>query len=389
MSIPITKPLLGEEELRAVQLPLETGWIVQGPQVARFEEGFCRYTGAHAAVATSNCTTALQIAVTALGAGPGDEVIVPAFTWVSTPNVVERQGATVVFCDVSTETFNLDTSLLESLVTPRTVGVIPVHLFGLPADMEAVLAFAQRHKLWVVEDAACSFGGWIGDRHTGTFGDAGCFSFHPRKSITTGEGGMLTTADPQLERLARSLRDHGASRSDHERHEAAGGFLLPDYDVLGFNYRMTDIQGALGCAQLDRAGQILGGRRERAARYDRLLADVPWFRPQPTPPGWTHGYQAYVGLFAPEEPTLAALPALNRRRNALMAALEARGIATRPGTHAPAFLGLYRDRYGLIPADLPGAALAEGLSLALPLYPQMTDAEQDEVCEALVDAFGA
>lgn len=386
MTIPITKVLFGEEELRAVQLPLETGWIVQGPYVKKFEDGFAERTGAGAAIATSSCTTALHIAVAALGLKPGDEVIVPSFTWVATANVVEYMGATPVFCDIDLASFNLDTTLLEALVTPRTVGIIPVHLFGGAADMDAVLAVAQRHGLWVVEDAACGFGTWYGGRHAGTLGEAGCFSFHPRKSITTGEGGMITTADPALERLSRSLRDHGASRSDHDRHNNRGSFLLSDYDVLGFNFRMTDIQGALGCAQLDRSDIILDGRRERAARYDRLLAGLDWYRPQQIPAGSVHGYQAYVGLFAPEEPTLANVAVLNERRNALMEQLESQGIATRPGTHAPPLQGLYRDKYGIRPEDFPAATIAQQLSLALPLYPQMTDAEQDEVCEALVTA---
>lgn len=383
MSIPITKVLFGEQELRAVQLPLESGWVVQGPYVKKFEDEFTAMTGAGASVATSSCTTALHIAVAALGLKPGDEVIIPAFTWVATANVVEYMGATPVFCDVALDSFNLDTTRLAALVTPRTVGIIPVHLFGAAADMEPVLDVARRHGLWVVEDAACGFGTWYGGRHAGTFGEAGCFSFHPRKSITTGEGGMLTTGDPELERLSRSLRDHGASRSDHDRHTTSGSFLLSEYDVLGFNFRMTDIQGALGCAQLERSEMILDGRRARAARYDELLADLDWYRPQQIPAGSVHGYQAYVGLFAPEEPSLANLPELNKRRNALMERLEAQGIATRPGTHAPPLLGFYREKYGSRPESFPAAAIAEQLTLALPLYPQMTDGEQDLVCRAL------
>jgi len=389
MNIPITKVLFGEEELRAVQIPLETGWVVQGPFVKQFEDEFNRQTGAAASIATSSCTTALHIAVAALGLKPGDEVIVPSFTWVATANVVEYMGATPVFCDIDTASFNLDTTILPSLVTERTVGIIPVHLFGGSAEMAAVMEVARRHKLWVVEDAACGFGTWYGGKHAGTFGEAGCFSFHPRKSITTGEGGMITTADPELERLSRSLRDHGASRSDHDRHNNRGSFLLSEYNVLGFNFRMTDIQGALGCAQLGRATTILDGRRERAARYDRLLSGLDWFRPQTIPAGSVHGYQAYVGLFAPEEPTLANVAGLNERRNALMEQLESQGIATRPGTHAPPFQGLYREKYGIRTEDFPAAAIAEQLSLALPLFPQMTDAEQDTVCEALVSAFAA
>lgn len=383
VTIPIGRPFLGEEELAAVQEPLRDGWVVQGPRVAEFEAKFSGFTGAAHSVAVTSCTTALQIGVAALGAGPGDEVVVPSFTWVSTANVVEHQGARAVFCDVDLETFNLDVGALEAAVTPRTVGVIPVHLFGLPADMRAVNEVAARHGLWVLEDAACAFGTWTPDGHAGTLGKAGCFSFHPRKSITTGEGGMITTDDASLAELARSLRDHGASISDHARHNAKGSFRLADYEHLGFNYRMTDIQGALGSVQMDRADWILGERARQAAFYDQALADLPWLRTPKVPDGVTHGWQAYVCLYAPEEPSLANVRRLGEARNVLMAALEEDGIATRPGTHAPVLTGLYRDRYGLGEEDFPGAVMAEALSLALPLYAGLGDEALARVADAL------
>ena len=386
-TIPITRPCFGPEELRAVQEPIEAGWVVQGPQVQRFEERFGEFIGAPCSVATTSCTTALHLAVAALGLRPGDEVFVPAFTWVSTANVVEYMGATPVFVDVDLRTFNLDPAAVEAAVTPRTVGLLPVHLFGLCADMDAIANIAARRGLWIVEDAACAFGAWHQGRHAGTIGNAGCFSFHPRKSITTGEGGMLTTASPDLARTARSLRDHGGSRSDFERHEGPRAFLLADYETLGYNYRLTDLQGALGCAQLDRADWILERRRYLAARYDDLLGELPWLRTPEVPAGYVHGYQAYVCLFAPEEPTLSNARTLHDGRNALMIALEERGIATRQGTHAAALTGYYARKYGLGPENYPAAYLAELLSLTLPLYPQMTDQDQDRVVEQLVSAF--
>jgi perosamine synthetase len=385
--IPITKPLFGEEELRAVQLPIESGWVVQGPHVARFEEAFSSYVGAHHAVTASSCTTALHLAVAALGAAAGDEVVVPAFTWISTANVVEYTGAKAVFCDVDLTTFNADLSSLEAAVTDRTVGLIPVHLFGLCADIEAICELAAGRGLWVVEDAACAFGSWVGRRHAGTFGEAGCFSFHPRKSITTGEGGMVTTSDDELAALVRSLRDHGATRTDLERHQESASFLLADYPHIGFNYRMTDIQGALGVAQMARADEVLDARRHRAARYDALLADIEWLQTPTVPAGFVHGYQAYICLFRPEEPSLENVDTLHARRNALMARLEERGIATRQGTHAPVLTDAYRTRYGLRREDFPNAVIADRLSLGLPLYPQMTDAEQDRVVDELAAAF--
>jgi dTDP-4-amino-4,6-dideoxygalactose transaminase len=388
VTIPITKPVFGEAELAAVQGPLESGWVVQGPNVAEFERLFAAYTGAAHAVATSSCTTALQTAMLALDLQPGDEVIVPAFTWISTANVVAERGGRVVFCDVDLETFNVLPDAVAAAVTPRTVGIVPVHLFGLSADLDPILATARRHGLWVVEDAACSLGGWYRGRHTGTFGDAGCFSFHPRKSITTGEGGMVTTGRDDLGGLARSIRDHGGSRSDLDREHASGGFLLSEYRSLGFNFRLTDIQGALGVAQMHRLDEILDARRAAAATYDRLLADVEWLRVPRVPDGCVHGYQAYVTLFAPEEPTPDRVADLHRRRNEAMAALEAQGIATRQGTHAAALQAYYVDRYGLRPEDFPNAWAADRLSLALPLYPQLTRDEQEQVVAALRTSFG-
>jgi perosamine synthetase len=387
MTIPITKPFFGQAEMEAVQKPLGTGWVVQGPYVKEFEQRFSDFTGTPHSIATSSCTAALQIAVAALQLKPDDEVIVPAFTWVSTANVVEYMGAKPVFCDVDPATFNIRADLVEDLITPHTVGIIPVHLFGLCADMVPIQEVAARRRLWVVEDAACAFGASYRGVHAGLMGDMGCFSFHPRKSITTGEGGMITTAGDRYDSLCRSLRDHGASRSDHARHTEKEGFLLSDYDLLGFNFRMTDIQGALGCAQMDRARWILERRRLVAERYDELLADLEWLRTPIVSDGCVHGYQSYVCLFAPEDPTLRNVERLNQERNRLMLDMEAVGIATRQGTHAAHAQGYYRRRYGIDPHDHPNAWIADRLSLSLPLYAQMTEAEQDQVVRGLNNAF--
>jgi dTDP-4-amino-4,6-dideoxygalactose transaminase len=370
--------------MAAVQKPLESGWVVQGPYVRQFEEQFSAFTGALNSVATSSCTTALHIAVAALGLKPGDEVIVPAFTWVATANVVEYMGARPVFCDIDLHTFNIDVAQIAGLITERTVGIIPAHLFGLFADMAPIMELARRHHLWVVEDAACAFGAWYHGTHAGLLGDLGCFSFHPRKSITTGEGGMITTSQPYLDRLSRSLRDHGADRTDFERHQGKASFLLAEYNHLGYNYRMTDIQGALGCVQMDRAPAILAARTDAARRYDDLLtATTDWLQSPIAPAGYVHGYQAYVCLFRPEEPTLDNGERLHQERNDLMTRLEERGIATRPGTHAATMQGYYVDRYGLRPEHFPNAYLADRLSLTLPLYAQLTEDDQDYVVESL------
>jgi len=387
VKIPITKPFFGTEELEAVQKPLQTGWVVQGPFVEQFEKAFATFTGCRLAAASSSCTTALHLAVAALGLRPGEEVIVPAFTWVATANVVEYMGAKPVFCDIDLGTFNIDPAKIEALLTPRTVGMIPVHLFGLSADMDGILAVARKHKLWVLEDAACALGARYRGRHVGALGDAGCFSFHPRKSITTGEGGMVTTAREELDGLVRSLRDHGASRNNLARHSGAKGFLLSEYRHLGYNYRMTDIQGALGCAQLARAEHLLSERARHARAYDEALQALSWLEKPLVPNGYVHGWQSYVCLFRPEEPSLGNVEKLHDRRNMLMARLEERGVATRQGTHAPVVQAYYAEKYRLRPEDFPNAYLADRLSISLPLFPQLREDERSYVVSEIEQAY--
>jgi dTDP-4-amino-4,6-dideoxygalactose transaminase len=381
--IPITRAVFDDDEARAVAAVLASGWVVQGPKVAEFEAGFRAFTGLAEAVACTSCTTGLHLALLAEGIGPGDEVIVPSFTWVASANAVTYVGATPVLADVSPETFNLVPDEIERLRTPRTRAVMPVHLFGLAADMEPILAVAARYALKVIEDCACALGTLYHGRHVGALGDSGAFSFHPRKAITTGEGGMYTTGDPARASQARSLRDHGASRSDHARHSAKGSALLPAFDMVGYNYRMTDLQAAVGVAQLAKLERILAARIERAKRYDQLLGEHPDLIVPVEPVGHRHSYQSYVCRLRVEGTGESAMLAGHDRRNAAMAALEDEGIATRQGTHAVHTLGYYSRAYGYAPMDLPGAFAADRLSLSLPLYAGMTDAEQDRVVERL------
>ncbi len=382
--IPITKPYFGPEEMEKILEPLKSGWVVQGPFVKEFEGKFSSFTGAGNSIATSSGTSALQIAVSALGLGPGDEVIVPAFTWVATANVVEQLGAKAVFCDVEIGTFNINPEAIEEKITAKTVGIIPVHLFGLSASMDAIIEIAQKHGLWVIEDAACGLGSFYRDQHCGTFGDIGCFSFHPRKSITTGEGGMITTASEKLNKESLSLRNHGAAQDGDQNRET---FLLGDFDHLGFNYRMTDIQGALGSAQMERLDWILKQRRRLAERYDELLGNIAWLTLPETPSESLHAYQAYVTLFRPSEISFNSVEALHAQRNAVMSKLEKAGIASRPGTHSVANQTWYKKKYGFRPEDFPNSYIADRLSLAIPLYPQMTDQEQELVVETLRTAI--
>ena len=261
MKIPITKPFFGQEDFEAVQEPLSTGWVVQGPKVKGFEEAVSTFTKAGYARATTSCTTALHLSLIAAGVGPGDEVILPAFTFIASANVIEYVGAKTVFVDIDLETFNMDVSKIEGAITNRTKAIMPVHLFGLCADMGPIMDVAARYRLQVIEDAACAIGSYYKGNHAGTIGTAGCLSFHPRKSITTGEGGMVLTNDSRIDHRVTILRDHGAEVSDLARHEGKG-LLLPEYNVLGYNYRMTDLQGALGISQLSKLPYILEQKKK-------------------------------------------------------------------------------------------------------------------------------
>lgn len=381
LNVPIARTSLTEAEIESVIGPLRSGWLVQGPKVREFEEKWSAFTGAKHSVAVTSCTTGLHLSLAALGFGPGDEAIVPAFTWIATANVVEHLGGTVVFCDIDLNTFNLDVAQIESKITPRTKAILPVHLFGLAADMEAINAIAAKHKLWVVEDAACGFGSRYQGRHVGTFGDTGCFSFHPRKAITTGEGGMITTQSDALAEKLRRLRDHGAVISDLQRHLGSRPYLLADHPDAGYNQRMTDIQAALGSAQMDRANDIVAERRRLAARYDAAFADLPWLNTPAHVDGLDHAYQSYPCLFQPEPLTVASILRINQARNAWMDELQQAGISTRPATHAVHMLKYYREKYRLQPEDFPNAWAANDCSISLPLFHGMTEPEQSYVIE--------
>ncbi|HEX6645522.1 MAG TPA: DegT/DnrJ/EryC1/StrS family aminotransferase [Gemmatimonadales bacterium] len=382
-AIPITRAVFDEAEASAVAAVLRTGWVVQGPQVAAFEAGFRAYTGLPEAVACTSCTTGLHLALLAEGIGPGDEAIVPSFTWVASANAAVYVGATPVLADVSLDTFNITAEEIERRITPRTRAVMAVHLFGLAAEMEPIMALARGRGLKVIEDAACALGTLYRGRHVGAIGDGGAFSFHPRKAITTGEGGMYTTADPAKAAHARSLRDHGAARSDHARHSSRGAALLPVFDMVGYNYRMTDLQAAVGVAQLGKLEAVLAARMARARRYGELLRGIEGLILPVEPEGHRHSWQSYVCRIAVDRLTEGEILAGNVYRNGVMQALEDERIATRQGTHAVHMLGYYARSFGLRPMDLPGAFAADHLSLSLPLYAQMTDEEQDRVVERL------
>ena len=385
MKVPIARTSLTLQEKQSVLEPLESGWLVQGRKVQEFERQWCDFTNANDSIALTSCTSAMHLSLAALGFGPGDEAIVPAFTWISTANVVEQLGGKVIFCDIDINTFNIDTNLIRSKLTPRTKVILPVHLFGMPADMEPITALAKEHNLHVIEDAACGFGARYFGKHVGTFGDAGCFSFHPRKAITTGEGGMVTTGDQGLAKKIRRLRDHGAETTDLQRHLGSRPYLLTDHTVAGYNQRMTDIQGALGAAQMKRAPEILEERRFLANRYDMAFGELDWLSIPKVEDGYEHGYQSYPCLFNPSKVNLESISLTNTKRNSWMDKLQSDGISTRPATHAVHMLSYYRKKYRIESMDFPQAYAADQCSISFPLFHGMKEGEQDFVIEKVLE----
>lgn len=393
MNIPITKTIFGDEEKEAIVKPLETGWVVQGPNVAKFQNMFADFTGSKYAHAASNCTTALHLGLEAMDITKGDKVIVPSFTYVASANAVEYTGAEVVFCDIDLKTFNIDETKLEEIIKKDSSikAIMPVNLFGLCANMPYIMELAKKYNLKVIEDSACGFDGWIGDKHSGTFGDCGCFSFHPRKSICTGEGGMLITDDEDIANKVSQLKDHGASKSDLQRHKEKGGSLLPDFTMRGYNYRMTDMQGALGVCQMDRKEYIMNGRREVASKYDIVLKDISQLVAPYIPANYKHGYQSYVCIFTDGEDisnlTKEQIDRINIKRNIFMEKLEEMTIATRQGTHAVHTLGYYKNKNNFKDEDFLMSYAADRLSIALPLYAGMTNEEFDYVISNIKEAL--
>jgi perosamine synthetase len=372
--IPIALPLLDDEEADAARAAVLSGWVSQGPQVSAFERVFAALVGAPYACAVSNCTTALHLALTALNIGPGDEVITVSHSFVATANCIRYCGATPIFVDIDADTYNIDPDRVSEAITPRTRAIIAVHQMGMPCDLAALAALAARHGVVLIEDAACAAGSQI--RMNGSWERIGkphgliaCFSFHPRKVITTGEGGMLTTADAELDRKFRLLRQHGMSVPDTVRH-GSPQVIFEDYLMVGFNYRMTDVQAAVGRKQLERLPELVVRRRALASRYSELLGNIDGLRP-PFEPDWARSnWQSYC----------VRLPDRLDQR-AVMQKLLDQGIATRRGimcSHREApFADIER------PHDLRQSELAQDHSILLPIYAQMSEDDQERVAHAL------
>jgi dTDP-4-amino-4,6-dideoxygalactose transaminase len=368
---------MGEPEVEAAARAIRSGWVTQGPEVAAFEREFAAFVGAPHAVATSSATTALHLALLAVGVGPGDEVITASHSFIATANVIRHCGAVPVFVDVQPGTFNLDPALVEAALSPRTRAVLCVHQMGMPCDVEAILKVARARRIAVVEDAACAVGselrrGDAWERVGRPHGDLACFSFHPRKLVATGDGGMITTASPEWDAKLRLLRQHGMSVPDTARH-ASAQVVFEAYPVLGFNYRMTDIQAAVGREQLKRLPSVLERRRALARRYLEALADVPGLR-LPSEPGWARtNWQSFC----------VVLPPRLDQRETMQRLLDA-GVSTRRGimnAHREAAYPAGTWRCG--PDGLRESEYAQDHGILLPLYHELAEADQDRVIAEL------
>ncbi|MEU6352782.1 DegT/DnrJ/EryC1/StrS family aminotransferase [Streptomyces sp. NPDC047072] len=368
--IPVMIPWLGEEEAEAASDAVLSGWVAQGPRVAEFEKAFAERVGAEHGIAVSSCTTALHLSLVALGLGPGDEVVVPSLSFIATANAVRYVGAEPVFADVDPDTANLTPATVDAVRTSSTQAVLAVHQGGVPADVHALRAACAEWELPLVEDAACAIGSTVGGKPVGHGALLAAWSFHPRKVVTTGEGGMITTDDAEWAARLRRLREHGMNASAAERH-ASNKPVLESYLEVGFNYRMTDIQAAVGLVQLGKLDAMITRRRELAARYDALLRDIPGLTAVRDPEHGQSNFQSYWVLLDEDFPV---------GRDDLLAALSEAGVSARRGIMAAHLEPAYADHPS---GPLPVTERLSRDSLILPLFHTMTEAQQDRVVAAL------
>jgi len=378
-AIPVARPLLGEPEAAAARRAILSGWVTQGPEVAAFEQEFAAAVGAPHACAVSSCTTALHLALLAAGVAAGDEVVTVSHSFIATANAIRYCGAIPVFVDVELATFNVDPALVEAALSPRTKALLVVHQLGMPCDLAQLVALARRRGLVVIEDAACAIGSeieWQGtwQRVGQPHGDLACFSFHPRKLLSTGDGGMVATADARFDARLRLLRQHGMSVPDTVRH-ASSQVVFEAYPIVGFNYRMTDIQAAIGREQLKRLPAIVERRRALAARYHAALG-------------------AHSRIVVPHEPAWArsnwqtyAIRLRDADQRAVMQRMLDDGVATRRGVMNAHLEGAYPPGTWRAAGSLTRSEEAQATAVVLPLFHQMTDGEQERVVTALTCAL--
>jgi perosamine synthetase len=380
MKVPIAEPFLGREEETAIIEVLRTGWLSTGPKCAQFERALADFVGVKYGRGVNSGSSAIELALLACGVTPGDEVIVPAFTCVATLNPLEHLGARPIPVDITLDTFGLDPEQVDAAVTPRTRAIIVVHLFGLAAQIEPILALARDRGLVVIEDLALGIGGRIGERYAGSFGDAACLSFHPRKMLTTGEGGMVLTNSNKIAKSISELRNYGASISAWERH---GGllFTLPEYESAGYNCKLSDIQAAVGLQQVKKLPEMLRLRREIASRYDATLAGLDWLVLPRELGGRMHAYQSYVCLL--RDGASDSLSSIEAMRLRLWQHLAQAGVASVQGAQDMSAVAYYHRKYGWRIGSYPNALRADKASVALPIYPGLSPDQQAYVIEVL------
>jgi len=364
--VKLTELSVGQDELDEIQKVFESGYLTQGLKTSEFEDRVKKFTKSKWAHATSSATTGLHLSLVAIGVGAGDEVIIPDFSFPATANVIEQLGATPIFVDISLDTFNVDATKIATALSPRTKAIMPVHAFGLCAEMDTIKDIADNYSIDVVEDAACALGATYKGVSAGKFGRLGVFSFHPRKIITTGEGGMIITDDDEMSERLSLLRSHGAIRLDH--------YL--QFEEIGFNYRLSDINSAIGVVQMKKIQAVLTGRRHAAMAYSMRLSGIDGVSVPSEPIDHLHSYQSYVIILSRP---------INRDK--VIRLMRDAGVETTLGTYAMHLQPVFRRRYGLSDADFPNASHAHRQCLTLPLGHSMTNVEIDFVCDNLLNAI--
>ena len=368
--IPIAKPYLTKEDAQAAYDTILTGWITQGPRVQEFEEKFSEYTGAKYAVAVSNCTTALHLAMIVSGIGPGEEVICPSMSYIATANCIKYVGANPVFAEINPQTYNIDIADVERRITNKTKAILIVHQVGMPADIDAFSILCKKYKLKLIEDAACAAGSAYKDKKIGSHSELVCFSFHPRKVVSTGDGGMITTNNEAYYNRLKLLRQHGMSVNDRVRHESSK-IIFEDHVEVGYNYRMTDIQAAVGIKQLEKLDWIVEERRKIALYYLDQLKSIDWIELPYERPGYFSNYQSFCITLKDNAPIT---------RNELMQKFLDEKIATRRGVMTTHRETAYRNESSY---HLPVSERAHDNSIVIPLFVPMERTDMDKVIGVL------